>query len=168
MTKDVYSNVFTELAHIIESLGYECIGPEFIKENETDILRVYLDKQTGVDILDCEKVTNEITGYLDTVESLLPSNYLLEVSSPGIERPLFKIDDYKRYIDKEVELNLKGNRKVSGTLLSVSDSNEIKLLYKNKETNYLYSDITKGKLLYKIESGQKRTFKKIPSKKKRK
>ena len=102
MAKEGYSKIFAELKSTIESLGYECIGSEFIKENEMDVLRVYLDKQNGIDILDCEKVTREITEYLDSVESLLPNNYLLEVSSPGIERPLFTIDDYKRFVEKEI------------------------------------------------------------------
>ncbi|MGI6442273.1 MAG: ribosome maturation factor RimP [Synergistaceae bacterium] len=168
MAKEGYSKIFAELKSTIESLGYECIGSEFIKENEMDVLRVYLDKQNGIDILDCEKVTREITEYLDSVESLLPNNYLLEVSSPGIERPLFTIDDYKRFVEKEIELTLKGNKKVSGTLLSVSDLSEIKLLHKNEEKVYLYSEIVRGKLLFIREPGQKKTFKKIASKKKRK
>lgn len=168
MNNNKYSKIFIELGVLINSIGYVCIGSELIKSDGVNVLRVYLDVPGGVDISDCEKVSRGISEYLDSVESLLPEKYFLEVSSPGVERPLFTVEDYQKFIGKEVEISLKERKKVVGVIVSVSAPNSVKLLCQKEEREILFADIRRAKLLFKSEYGQKKTFKKIPPKKKKK
>lgn len=169
MMRRIKSEILPTIKEMIESFSYECIGPEIVKENDVHILRIYIDKQYGVNISDCEKVSRGITDYLDSVEDKLPSNYLLEVSSPGIERPLLSMEDFQKFTGREVEITLKRGRKVSGILLHSPYLDKVRISNNsNEEKEYLFSEIIRGKLIYKEETGQKKTFKKIPSKKKRK
>lgn len=166
MNTEKMKEVFAELRIKIGSLGYDCAGIELINENGMNILRVYLEMPGGVDLSDCETVSREVNEYLDSVENVLPERYFLEVSSPGLERPLFTPEDYRNFTGKEAHLSLKGGRKVQGVIVSSDESGTVTLSVSGEEKAFSILDIKRGHLIYVKESGQKKTFKKIPKKKK--
>jgi ribosome maturation factor RimP len=106
----------------VVALGYSLWGLEFISAGKHSVLRVYIDKEDGILVDDCAAVSHHISGVLD-VEDPISTEYTLEVSSPGMDRPLFKLDQYKKYIDNWVEIKLRspfeGRRKFAGTLTAV-------------------------------------------------
>src|SRR3546814_20478459 len=91
------------LAPVVEALGYQCWGIEFISQGRHSLLRVYIDHADGILIDDCEKVSRQLSGVLD-VEDPISVDYTLEVSSPGMDRPLFTIDQYTAHIGVRVKI----------------------------------------------------------------
>ena len=89
----------------IESLGYYLYDVEYVKEGAEYYLRIYIDKETGIDLNDCEKVSNEINDLLDKAD-YIKEQYYLEVSSPGIERILKKDKHLEQNIGKKVDVKL--------------------------------------------------------------
>ena len=89
----------------IETLGYSLYDVEYAKEGPNYYLRIYIDSPKGIDLNDCEKVSNQINEILDK-EDYIKEQYFLEVSSPGIERILRKDEHLKQNIGKEVEVKL--------------------------------------------------------------
>ena len=110
----------------IETLGYELVGVEYIKNGHETVVRIYIDSQQGISIEDCERVSHQVSGILE-VEEPLTSAYNLEVSSPGFDRPLFKERDFVRFVESEAKISMKlpvqGRRNFKGTLQGVSDGN---------------------------------------------
>lgn len=104
---------------VVSGMGYECVGVELFSHEKQSVLRVFIDSEAGVLVDDCAKVSHQLSGVLD-VEDPIASNYQLEVSSPGIDRPLFKLDDFDRFKGKAVEIQLVerlgGRRKYVGLL----------------------------------------------------
>jgi len=95
------------LAPVVESQGIELYDLEFIKEGDAWILRLYIDKETGVDLEDCERVSRAAEVVLDEHDPIEQS-YYLEVSSPGVERKLSKPAHYERYVNHKIALRLYG------------------------------------------------------------
>jgi ribosome maturation factor RimP len=99
----------------IEALGYELVELEF----PPHLLRIYIDREGGVTVDDCEKVSRQVSGVLD-VEDPIPGHYTLEVSSPGLDRPLRKAADFVRFAGGqariELSLPLEGRRRFAGAL----------------------------------------------------
>ncbi|MFQ9501946.1 MAG: ribosome maturation factor RimP [Clostridia bacterium] len=89
----------------IEKLGYSLYDVEYVKEGPEYYLRIYIDKKSGIDLNDCEKVSNEINEILDRAD-YIKEQYYLEVSSPGIERKLRKDKHLEQNISKNVEIKL--------------------------------------------------------------
>ncbi|MDY9920602.1 MAG: ribosome maturation factor RimP [Synergistota bacterium] len=164
MEKIKLSDIYSGLRERIESLGYDCVGFENVTEDEMKILRVYVDLPGGVNLSDCEAVAREVNVYLDEMESSLPDKYYLEVSSPGLERPLFTPEDYRTFSGREVQVSLKGGKKIAGIINGVDDDDMVNFLFADGESSFPFADIKKGKLIYKEEKGQKKTFKKIKKK----
>ena len=108
----------------IESLGYELVGIEYIKNGVNTVLRLYIDSEQGIGIEDCERVSHQVNGILE-VEDPISSAYALEVSSPGFDRPLFKERDFIRFTGSEVKMSMKlpiqGRRNFRGILQGFSD-----------------------------------------------
>jgi ribosome maturation factor RimP len=108
----------------IESLGYELVGVEYIKNGVNTVLRLYIDAEQGIGIEDCERVSHQVSGILE-VEDPISSAYALEVSSPGFDRPLFKERDFVRFTGNEVKIAMKlpiqGRRNFRGVLQGFSD-----------------------------------------------
>ena len=116
-----------ELRKLIEPavtvLGYELVGVEFI-HGKSGLLRVYIDHDDGIGVDDCKAVSYQVSGLLD-VEDPIRGQYTLEVSSPGLDRPLFQARDYERFVGHEVKLRLSvpvgGRRRFKGTLVGLRD-----------------------------------------------
>lgn len=109
----------------IESLGFELYDVEYAKEGKNYFLRIYIDSKNGINIEDCEKVSNAINEPLDE-ENIIAEQYFLEVSSPGVERVLRKEEHLQNNIGKEVEVKLfrkdsDGNKTYSGILKSFDE-----------------------------------------------
>jgi ribosome maturation factor RimP len=107
----------------IETLGYELVGVEYIQGGPDPVLRIYIDAENGIMIEDCERVSHQVSGILD-VEEPIKSAYLLEVSSPGFDRPLFKARDFERFSGEQAKITMKlpvqGRRNFTGQLLGFS------------------------------------------------
>ena len=89
----------------IEKLGYSLYDVEYVKEGPEYYLRIYIDKESGIDLNDCEKVSNEINEILDKAD-YIKEQYYLEVSSPGIERKLRRDEHLQQNISQNVEIKL--------------------------------------------------------------
>lgn len=102
----------------LELVHWETVGPR-----NHFVLRIFIDKPGGVTLGDCERVSNQV-GTLFDVEDLIPNQYTLEVSSPGIERGLYKPADYERFTGSRVKLRtaqpIDGQRNFKGVLLGIS------------------------------------------------
>lgn len=141
-------NIENLLMPVIHDLGYEFWGCEYLPQGKYSLLRVYIDKQSGINIDDCEIVARDINAILD-VEDPISGNYSLEVSSPGIPRPLFSLNHFSRFIGRIVSLKLRkplqGSKKLQGTILSVT--NNLITLQANQETVQVdFFDILKANL----------------------
>lgn len=88
---------------ILNSMGFELVDVEFVKEAGEWYLRSYIDKEGGITINDCEAVSRLFSEKLDE-EDFIEESYIMEVSSPGLGRPLKKEKDYKRSMGKELEI----------------------------------------------------------------
>ncbi|MDG2364997.1 MAG: ribosome maturation factor RimP [Methylococcaceae bacterium] len=110
---------------IVEGMGYECVGIEFNPHPTNGLLRIYIDAESGVVLDDCTRVSRQVSGVLD-VEDPIKTVYQLEVSSPGAERPLFKVEHFQRFIGQKVQVNLfvpiEKRRNVIGFITSVNDA----------------------------------------------
>ena len=91
------------LIPITEEYGYELVDVEYVKEGSTWYLRAYIDKPGGISIDDCEAVSRRLSTILDE-KDFIDDSYILEVSSPGLGRPLKKEKDFKRSLGEEVEI----------------------------------------------------------------
>lgn len=111
---------------VIEDMGYELVGIEYTSSGKHSVLRVYIDTDQGVGVDDCEAVSRQLSSIFD-VEDPITMSYNLEVSSPGIERPLFHIGHYQRFLGNDISLRLlrpiNGQRKFKGAIGSVSEKN---------------------------------------------
>ena len=136
------------LGPLVEELGFEFVGLEMTSEPGNRVLRVYIDAENGLEISDCAKVSRELAAILD-VEDPISGQYRLEVSSPGIDRPLFVPAHYKAVIGEKVRLSLfgpvAGRRKYVADLIAATDEG-IELLYKTDTVAINYSDIAKARL----------------------
>ena len=137
------------LQPVVTELGYELWGYEFLSQGKHSLLRVYIDKKNGVGIADCELVSRQISALLD-VEDPIKGNYNLEVSSPGIPRPLFCKEHYQRYLGNNVQFKLykpiNNSRKIIGVILTVNDDSII-LKIGEEEHEVQFSQIVKANLI---------------------
>lgn len=103
----------------ISALGFELLGVEYVPQGQHSLLRVYIDADDGITVDDCATVSHQVSGILD-VEEPLRGHYSLEVSSPGLDRPLFKPAHFHAVLGDRVRLRLRepvaGRRKLVGVL----------------------------------------------------
>ncbi len=128
--------VVLELATPIAELhGLEVVDVEYQKEGQDWILRVFIDKEDGVSLEDCQNVSRSLSEELDAKDPF-KNSYLLEVSSPGIDRPLKTKRDFERFAGKLIDIStyipIKGEKKLTGELLGLEDDN-IKILIEGEE-----------------------------------
>ena len=134
---------------LVEDLGYEFIGIEYNPNPKHSVLRIYIDHENGVGIQDCETVSRETAALLD-VKDPIKSHYNLEVSSPGLDRPLFTSAHFSEFTGSEVQINLfapqDGRRKFSGPILSAGESS-VSIEQDGSEVTLDYDNIAKAKLI---------------------
>lgn len=114
------------LGPTVERLGYELADLEVRLGGKSGLIRLFIDKPEGIGLEDCEKVSRAVSALLD-VEDPVPGNYNLEVSSPGLDRKLRKVEHFQRFIGQIVNVKLRfpldGRRRFRGKLLSADDEN---------------------------------------------
>ena len=134
----------------INNLGYDVYDVQYVKEGKDYYLRIFIDKQEGIDLNDCEKVNNEINNLLDEAD-YIKDQYFLEISSPGIERILRKDKHLKDNIGKMIEVKLfkpiNKQKNIEGTLNNF-DKDFILLKADEKEIKIDRKDISVIKTIY--------------------
>jgi len=135
----------------VTALGYELVGVEYLPQGRHSVLRVYIDSESGIRMEDCERVSHQVSGVLD-VEDPISGEYTLEVSSPGLDRPLFTAEHYRRFVGSEVKLRLHrpvdGRRKFRG-LLTGAGEEEIVIEVDGQEITLSLDDVEKANLVPK-------------------
>jgi ribosome maturation factor RimP len=108
----------------VRMLGYDLVAIEQFSQGGGQTLRIYIDKEGGVTLDDCERVSHQVSGVLD-VEDAIEGRYVLEVSSPGLDRPLSAAKDFERFSGRQVKLRtyapVDGQRNFKGLLQGVVD-----------------------------------------------
>ena len=148
----------TELRELIEpavtALGYELVGVEFT-HGKTGVLRVYIDHPEGIGVDDCEAVSHQVSGILD-VEDPIRGRYTLEVSSPGLDRPLYRARDFERFAGSEVNLRLlaplEGRRKFTGVLNGMRDGRVVLQMNDDEELVVALDEIDQARLVPDFKS----------------
>lgn len=148
MGKNVTSIVEELASPIVEEMSLELIDIEYLKEGNNWFLRVYIDKEGGIDIDDCGIVSEKLSKRLDEVDPIKEA-YFLEVSSPGIERPLKKEKDYYWAIGKRVNVKtyepIEDMKAFEGTLTEF-DGKSLSLLEEKKTYNIPIDKVAKARL----------------------
>ncbi len=110
----------------VERLGYELTDLEIKLEGRDGVIRLFIDKADGVGLEDCETVSRQISALLD-VEDPVPGRYVLEVSSPGLDRKLTKVEHFQRFMGEDVRVKLRfpveGRRNFRGALRAANKEN---------------------------------------------
>ena len=141
-----------ELRELIEpavtALGFELVGVEFI-HGKSGLLRVYIDHPDGISVDDCQAVSHQVSGILD-VEDPIRGEYTLEVSSPGLDRPLFQARDFERFAGNQVDVRLlapvNGRRKFKGVLGGLRDG-QVVLQMDDEELVVALDEIDRARLV---------------------
>lgn len=135
----------------VEALGLDLWGIELLQQGKFTVLRIFIESGEGITIEDCEKVSRQVSAILD-VEDPISGEYTLEVSSPGIDRPLFKISQFEEYADSEVDIKLRspldGRRKFKGRITKI-DGNAIRIDVDGTEYDLDHSDIEKASVVFR-------------------
>ena len=137
----------------VEDLGYELVGIEYIRAGKHSTLRVYIDQESGILVDDCAVVSKQISAIMD-VEDPITNEYTLEVSSPGLERPLFSATHYLEFVGSEVKVQLRmpiqNRRKWKGIIASV-DGEIICVNVNGTEERFALSNIQKANIVPKFD-----------------
>ena len=134
----------------VEETGKELLGVEFISAGNHSVLRLFIDHENGIDVDDCAEVSRQVGAILD-VEDPISSEYSLEVSSPGLDRPLFDKAHFVAVVNETVEVKismpLNGRRKFKGKLVAVENDSVI-VMVDNEEYELVISNIDKAHLVF--------------------
>ena len=143
-----------EEAFSLHQLEYELVDVEFLKEQGRRVLRVTIDKPEGIQLSDCEKVNRVLDVYLDEKDPL-EGSYNLEVSSPGVERPLKKKADYQRFAGREARVHtfaaVKGTKKLEGILKGLQGE-EVLLEVQGEDVTIPLDKISKAHLVFRFKN----------------
>lgn len=133
---------------VVESLNCELWGLDYLTQGRYTTLRIYIDGPEGVSLEDCEKVSRQVSAVMD-VEDPIDGEYTLEVSSPGLDRPLFTEAHYARYVGETVSLRLRiaqaGRRRFKGVVEKV-EAGQLQLLVDGQSISIAVDAIDKGNL----------------------
>ncbi len=149
--KEIDPGLRERLETLINAMGYELVGCELVVQRRQTVFRIYIDSKNGVTVDDCSRVSNQVSAMMD-VEDPIQGRYSLEISSPGIDRPLFGIEHYQKHVGKRVRIRLhvpiNQRRQFKGILLRVEGEN-ITLLVEDsgQEVTLPFSGIEKANLI---------------------
>jgi len=154
MAKKNVADTVTEIAlPIVEQAGCELVDVEYVKEGKDWFLRVYIDKPGGVTLDDCENISRPLNDKLDELDPV-PHSFYLEVSSPGLERPLKKPADYRRAMGSPVEIRLykavDGVKRYEGELVAYDGESITIKTDKNEDLRFMMDQISKVKKVFKF------------------
>lgn len=141
----------------VEALGFELWGLEYRSQGRHTLLRLYIDSESGVTVDDCAAVSRHISGVLD-VDDPISGEYTLEVSSPGVDRLLFRLEHYPPYVGEWIELRLRtpfeGRRKYKGTLKGI-DGEDVIIQVDDHEYLIPHGAIEKAQVRPRLTVGRK-------------
>lgn len=148
------------LSMVVSALGYDLFGYEWLPQGRHSIFRLYIDSIGGITIDDCVLVSQQVSAMLDA-EDLIKQQYTLEVSSPGINRPLLERSHYERYCGKRIKIRLRlpieKSRQFQGLLQRVDGENIHLFLEESlKEIILPFSSIEKANLVEDIQVNVRR------------
>lgn len=127
------------LTPVINDLGYVVWGVEYLPQGKHRLLRIYIDQEAGVTLTDCEIVSQAVSAHLD-VENLISEQYTLEISSPGIPKPIFYWQQFNQFVGQECKLKLyqavAGTKNFVGILQHVTENN---IELKRDDISYSFS-----------------------------
>ena len=139
----------TLVKNTVVGLGYQLWGYEYRPHSESALLRIFIEKENGISVDDCAKVSRQMGAVLD-VENLIPVAYILEVSSPGMDRVLFTAEQYQDYIGDTIKIRtrtqIEDRRNFKGALIKASDSIVI-LKVDNQEFEIPFDSIDRARLV---------------------
>ncbi|MDN2663889.1 ribosome maturation factor RimP [Psychromonas sp. 14N.309.X.WAT.B.A12] len=141
------------LAPSVEDLGYELVGIEYVRAGKHSTLRIYIDQEEGILVDDCAAVSRQVSAIMD-VEDPITNEYTLEVSSPGMERPLFNAAQYAAFIGEEVKIQLRmpiQNRRRWKGVISNVDGEIVSISVEGKEERFALSNIQKANIVPKFD-----------------
>lgn len=138
---------------VVTGLGYEFVGMELIGQGRQSVLRVYIDKEGGILVDDCSRVSHQVSGVLD-VEDPIRGRFMLEISSPGLDRPLFTLEHFKRFVGAAIKLELNeatedGQKRFRGEILEV-DGDTIHVQVEDEEFEIPFALVNKARLVANI------------------
>jgi ribosome maturation factor RimP len=143
----------TLLTPTVAALGLRVSGLEYLGQGKHSMLRIYIDRDEGVTIEDCELVSKQVSEVLD-VEGTLTSSYTLEVSSPGMDRLLFKPEQYAESIGETVDVRLnypfEGRRRVVGALTGL-ENDEMVVQVEDSEYQIPLSNVQRARIVPRFE-----------------
>ena len=144
-------SAITELIEpTVLAMGLQLWGIDLSQRGKYSILRIYIEREEGVTITDCEKVSRQVSAILD-MEDPIAGEYTLEVSSPGLDRPLFTSEQFGRFIGSDVKVRLlhpvDGRRKLNGSIENVS-GDEIMLSVDGEGFRLQHTDIEKANVVF--------------------
>ena len=153
MRKSIEATIEEIVQPIVDAKNFEIVDIEYVKEAGEYYLRVYLDKEGGISLSDCELVSRELSEILDKKDPI-KDNYFLEVSSPGLDRPLKKDKDFVRYKGRDVEIQLykpmNGSKQFEGELVGLTEDNNIKVIIDNEEVDFARKEVALIRLAIKF------------------
>ena len=145
---EITDKVAREIGNLLTQDGVELVHVEYLRGHRPSMLRVLIDKEGGVTVDDCQRISELISPALDA-SSLLKSRYILEVSSPGLDRPLTKEEDFVRFAGQPIKVKshvaIGGNYVFQGTLRGL-DGSVLKLDVDGSQVEIPVSDIAKARL----------------------
>ena len=149
VTDSIDEQILTITREVVSDLRFDLVDIELTGKRSQQIIRVYIEKSGGILLSDCVAVSRKLGECLDE-KGVIDNSYRLEVSSPGIDRPLRKIQDYERYVGHRVRIRLKGRfkgkRRIAGKLVEVED-NIVRIISQNGEkVSFSLVDIAKANL----------------------
>ena len=137
----------------VAALGYELLGVEYLSQGKHSRLRLFIDGPNGIGLEDCSKVSHQVSGVLD-VEDPIKGQYSLEVSSPGLDRPLFTPAHFERFIGQKVKLRSKlpvnGQRKFTGVIRAVEHEDIYISMENDEELKIACHEIDQANLVPEI------------------
>lgn len=147
--KQAPDNLRNIVAPVVAAMGYELVGVEFHPQAGNNLLRVYIDQEQGVTLDDCEAISNQLSAVLD-VEDPIQGRYTLEVSSPGLDRPLFEPEHFQRFAGHRARVQLAlprdGRRRFTGELRGVEDG-DVVLVVDGQQVRLPLEEIEQARLV---------------------
>ena len=158
VSHSVKLSLFAKIRKIIEELGYECVQVLFVRESEKLILRILFDSVGGINIKDCEIVSRKVSRMLDEeFEEEITERYILEASSPGIERPLFSSADYMRFSGQLARLRISPKKNITGKIIGMDSSGENVILECDGVEQIIpLSEISRANLVWVPDKGEEK------------
>lgn len=142
---------------VVEDLGFVLWGIDYMPQKSGALLRVYIDHEQGISVDDCADCSREISAVME-VEDPISSAYVLEVSSPGLDRVLFDAEQFSQYLGDQAKVKLaqpvNGSRKITGYIKSVNQD-EITLVNEAGEYTFIMSNVMKARLQPQYDGVQK-------------